>query len=116
MSNKTFKVVMLPTKKASVLTLSPLKTKFRFKDEYKLSQDVYQHLYIISDEDIKEGDWCIKETPTFAEKFVVQAKGYSDIYSTTANKIKKEAKKQKRSIHYIVIETLEKAFKWPPYV
>ena len=27
------------------------------------------------------------------------------------DKIKKEAKKQKRSVHYIVIEILEKAFK-----
>jgi len=44
----------------------------------------YQHIYLVSDDEIKEGDWCIKETPIFTEKFIVQAKGCGDVNSTTA--------------------------------
>ncbi len=58
---KRCKVVMLPTKEKAQLTLSPLKTKLRFNDEYKLQDDIYQHLYIISDDEIKEGDWYITD-------------------------------------------------------
>jgi len=67
---KTFKIVMLPSEKASDITLSPLKTKLRFKDEHKLNSDKYQHLYIISDKEIKEGDWYIHYN-SFTKDYII---------------------------------------------
>lgn len=50
-------VVMLPTNKKAPIYQYPLKTKLGLTDrDFKLSQDVFQHLYVISDEEPKEGD------------------------------------------------------------
>ncbi len=50
-------VVMLPTDKKAPIYQYPLKTKLGLTDrDFKLSQDVFQHLHIISDEEPKEGD------------------------------------------------------------
>lgn len=56
---KTFKVVMLPTEKASKLFISSrgdlLYGEIDTESEENCGSE--QHLYIISDEEIKEGDW-----------------------------------------------------------
>ncbi len=71
---KTYKIIMLPTEKATNLGIrnfsDSIKTKvgklaflYPFKDQSESTDsDVnwdYQHLYIISDDEIKEGDWVI---------------------------------------------------------
>lgn len=71
---KTFLVVMLPTEKASPLLISSerdTKNQLLFAKNYNFDIFDYnknfrhtnkQHLYIISDEKIKEGDWYIQNT------------------------------------------------------
>ncbi len=87
---KKCKIVMLPTEKAenSLLLCNNKELRYvkgYFTQEYLKSENRKSyHLYIISDDEIKEGDWCIKETSMFTEKFIIQAKGYGDINSTTA--------------------------------
>lgn len=58
---KTFKVVMLPTKKASLFNLDKDKLKRSINPIGNGYNGTYmpQHLYIISDEEIKEGDYYI---------------------------------------------------------
>lgn len=54
-------VVMLPTEKASKLVLA-YNNKLSINwthDLAKFDDATYQHLYILSNEEIKEGDWCI---------------------------------------------------------
>lgn len=63
--NKTFKVVMLPTEKAEDCILKQnLHLEYQkgyFTQEYlKTSNRYSQHLYILSDDKIKEGDWVIE--------------------------------------------------------
>lgn len=54
------KVVMLPTEKASSIHLNPKKLVKWHMDITPTNKDcVNQHLYILSDEEIKEGDWGI---------------------------------------------------------
>ncbi len=59
MNTRTFKVVMLPTEKASIISLIPhnkLETTLTGKP---ISSGNNHHLYIISNDEIKGGDWCI---------------------------------------------------------
>lgn len=61
MKKITHKVVMLPTEKVSKLRLDNL-NNISFEPHikgllYNKLQHVYQHLYIISNEEIKESDW-----------------------------------------------------------
>lgn len=69
MSFKKCKVVMLPTNEKSKLVLSFKEKSFNQlvepkltlieESNYQLSNIQSQHLYILSDEEIKEGDWYI---------------------------------------------------------
>lgn len=63
---KTFKIVMLPTEKASSIVFEdddPIKKLHICPTERQHEKWNYQHLYIISDDEIKEGDWVLnKET------------------------------------------------------
>lgn len=60
---KTFPIVMLPTEKASSIHLNPKKLVKWHMDITPTNKDcVNQHLYIISDDEIKEGDWYIDDT------------------------------------------------------
>lgn len=63
MSFKKVKVVMLPTKeKANLLLTGRNDLYYSSKlSDFSLKEDVdiFQHLYFLSDEEIKEGDWCI---------------------------------------------------------
>lgn len=54
---RTFKVVMLPTEKASALYLKSGLLFYPELGKRKGTVAVNQHLYIISDDRIKEGDW-----------------------------------------------------------
>lgn len=61
---KTHKVVMLPTEKASPLILERTRTNpkliFNYNDTKSLREQYqFQSLYIISDDEIKKGDWII---------------------------------------------------------
>ena len=63
---KKFKVHMLPTEKASPLVYNNIaKGLFHVGGkgllaEYRISDCTNQHLYFTSDDEIKEGDWCIE--------------------------------------------------------
>jgi len=59
---KTHKVVMLATEKASNLCLADTKLVLIKEAKYNLSNIKVQHLYIISDDEIKEGDWWYKNS------------------------------------------------------
>lgn len=67
---KTVKVIMLPTEKVSPIFIDNNKIIFDenlitidSKDEY--SEELQpQHLYLVSDEEIKEGDYCVSYMPT----------------------------------------------------
>lgn len=59
-TSKTFPVIMLPTEKVSCLNLTRGNTLGRWNThipDERLSKN--QHLYILSNEKIKEGDWAI---------------------------------------------------------
>ena len=61
---KRCKVVMLPTKEKSDIFIGKTHSVLHYKnnipdEEFKS----YQHLYIISDDEIKEGDWCYDKRP-----------------------------------------------------
>lgn len=52
------KVVMLPTEKASKIIKEDGVLKFN-PSNIDVGIKEYQHLYFLSDEEIKEGDWCL---------------------------------------------------------
>lgn len=63
MKKQEFKVVMLPTEKASIIHLwnNGIKETIETCElEYSNTRNT-QHLYIISNDEIKEGDWFINE-------------------------------------------------------
>jgi len=96
METKKVKVVMLPTKDEGVImtdvgvydnamvTISSLSEKLRGHDR------PHQHLYFTSDEDIKEGDWCIdiEVDRVFKAKFDNQH-NYTKIIASTDPKLSK---------------------------
>ena len=65
MSFKRTKVVMLPTEKSSDIILRTRGNVIHQRKYYGTAWedmgDVYQHLYFLSDDEIKEGDWCYDE-------------------------------------------------------
>lgn len=65
MSFKKTKVVMLPTEKSSDIILRTRDNVVHQRKYYGTAWedmgDVYQHLYFLSDDGIKEGDWCYDE-------------------------------------------------------
>jgi hypothetical protein len=62
-TTKTCKVVMLPTEKDSDLFIHNPTEVLRYKGHQSELEGIVnkQHLYITSDEEIKEGDWFINE-------------------------------------------------------
>lgn len=83
MSFKKTKVVMLPTEKSSDIILRTRDNVIHQKKYYGTAWedmgDVYQHLYFLSDDEIKEGDWCVN----LAHKLVVKP---TDIEWANSNK------------------------------
>lgn len=60
---KLMQVVILPTKEASVLTLHNNTLILNYSKELFNSKTAnHQHLYIVSDNEIKEGDWHLEQT------------------------------------------------------
>jgi len=60
---KECKVVMLPTEKASTLWYNKDTKQLVYNPDYYLDPthvDIPQHLYLISDDEIRENDWFIK--------------------------------------------------------
>lgn len=60
-NTKTHKIIMLPTEKSRLIYIGNFK-KLHYMDYVPIGLDndeIAQHLYIISDEQIKEGDWYI---------------------------------------------------------
>lgn len=54
-------VVMLPTEKASILGLQPKYKELVYPTKNGTQGLIFQHLYFLSDEEIKEGEWCYVE-------------------------------------------------------
>ena len=57
---KKCNVVMLATDKASIVVYSELLKRLVFNSDYKATACDNKHLYTISDDEIKEGDWFIQ--------------------------------------------------------
>lgn len=57
-NRKQFKVVMLPTEKDSYIHKNESEVFLLPNKVYYTTDSKPQHLYIISDEEIEEGDWC----------------------------------------------------------
>lgn len=82
---KTFKVVMLTTEKAGRISLSN-DGEYLYPDDRAKNN---QHLYIISDDEIKEGDWYIDDTNlvrqsiTSDKDYWNRRKDYKKIVATT---------------------------------
>lgn len=56
---KNAQVIMLPTKEKSILQLNVIHNHlFSMKDGANIPSQPYQHLHIISDDEIKEGEYC----------------------------------------------------------
>lgn len=72
---KRAKVVMLPTEKASNVWLNKFSNQLHLDGEFKENHKdaINQHLYIISDEEIKEGDWFVGFADGSIKPFVNQA-------------------------------------------
>lgn len=94
------KVVMLPTEKASKIILN-LKTKSlsygrEISEEFVRYGEELQHLYILSDEEIKEGQWRLNlETNSFIKVYYYDAidcklnpKKFKKIIATTDPELK----------------------------
>lgn len=58
-------VFLIPTKNASKISLDVGNRKLFLGDDVTCLNDLYinQHLYITSDDEIKEGDWCVDMMP-----------------------------------------------------
>lgn len=56
---KKVHVIMLPTENKSIIALTGEKLVKINESNYGFSHIKSQHLYIISDDEIKEGDWCL---------------------------------------------------------
>lgn len=127
-TSKTYKVVMLPTEKASDLCLYTPQTHDVSNNIlnygnynqrlYGLDKKpLYQHLYIISDEEIKEGDWfynlATKEV-LFASKDMLswnmnatqEHKGWKKIVATT-DKSLGEPRPHSQALAYIPTSFIE---------
>lgn len=77
---KTFKIVMLPAKKADVNSLWLLNNGKISLDNHLLDDETFvpHHLYILSDEEIKEGDWCFYRNHLDGGNIICQAYKHSD--------------------------------------
>jgi hypothetical protein len=94
---KKCKIVMLPTNKKSKLVLSfkennfnqlvePKLSLIQEEANYQFSNIQSQHLYIISDEEIKEGDWYMSKLHSIISKYNGIEKlpdGWKKIIATT---------------------------------
>lgn len=88
---KTYKVVMLSTEKESNLWLRNNKLEYNCSPSFKINP---QHLYITSNEKIKEGDWCIYDKTNIVfkaynikSKTVVQASDLEEYHISFCKKI-----------------------------
>jgi len=91
-------VVMLPTEKASNILLEHNSLRYTNKDLSELKEELialgvmFQHLYITSDEEIKEGDWYYDSIQNKILKCTEVDKMnlcHSDGYATPVNACKK---------------------------
>ena len=85
---KKAKVVMLPTNNdGQGIYLSPITTinKIHYTTKRILNSYIAQHLYIISDDEIKEGDWCydLKNNCTLQAKSSYEGMRIKKIIATT---------------------------------
>ena len=91
---KLHEVIMLPTEECQTPFITIRQDRYGELDEhpsYKTEQndgrDNPQHLYIVSDEAIKEGDWCISGTEIFKSKTDENATLFKKIIATTDNEL-----------------------------
>jgi len=90
-------VIMLPTDKWSPVVHSTNKYGGLFKSEHyspmKDMGDSYQHLYIVSNDKIKEGDWVISSTNTIIQCMYpenIHHKDIKKIIATTDNSLNQD--------------------------
>jgi len=103
---KKHKIVMLPTERGETELYKGKKSKVLVKSSHRrLKEDPLdnwepQHLHILSDDEIKEGDWCYahnavndkimnKWTKETLKKYPETAKAWKKIIATTDPKLKK---------------------------
>ena len=84
---KRAKVVMLPTNEKALIHFGTPKNNLRYTRLYKDSiHHKYQHLYITSDDEIKEGDWCYDKVHQYIVRISKELLGnylYKKIIATT---------------------------------
>jgi hypothetical protein len=88
---KKCKVVMLATNEKAPLIIGKTKVLFHNEKEYtfkSIQAGVYQHLYILSDDEIKEGDWYLKSGNNIIDNTKIDSKraeslGYLKIIVST---------------------------------
>ena len=91
-------------KKCTVVKLSTnQKAEFYIKDHMRLFNNrivlngYFQELYVVSDEGIKEGDWCIDIEDNIL--FQVKEQGYSGLLKSDTDKLYQgESRESKRKI------------------
>ena len=79
--SKEMNVVMLPNEKASDLFIGKTYGKLHYKNNTP-DEDCksYQHLYIVSDNKIKKGDWFIWNNKLIKCKYIIGTKNDYSIY------------------------------------
>lgn len=94
MTLKRTKIVILPTTNKSNIILSGFNTLFKTPPMSVKTSDTYQHLYILSDEEIKEGDWCINKNGVLfkqeTDKIFPLFNGSKKVIATTDPKLHKD--------------------------
>lgn len=66
---KQCKVVMLSTNKKSIIYFNYVNRLLLGFNIERTLPDVSQHLYILSDEEIREGDWCMIISPMYPKHY-----------------------------------------------
>lgn len=87
------KVVMLPTNEKAPLVLHTNGTLYPFHENKIHLYDEScknQHLYILSDDEIKESDWFIQENSVLRTCYDLEWKGFYKIIATTDSSLVKE--------------------------
>lgn len=102
-NSKTLQVVMLPTNEKSKLVLSYCKELAInwTHDLAKFDDATYQHLYILSDEEIKKGDWVYRDTGTIFQMTKELSEYYKSISNTDVHKKYKIIATTDKSLMYL---------------
>jgi len=86
---KLHPIVMLPTEKSNLIACDDGTLFYYHKEQTGGGIAQCQHLYILSDEEIKEGDWCIRDGWDLfqADKWIINALKTGDLRKHQIKKV-----------------------------